>query len=869
MTTKDFHFDGLELPSSFSERYEPIKELGRGGLGIVLLAREKASCDLVAAKFLTVAFANTEDVRRFAREARLSFQLSHPNIIQGLDVGGAEDKVPYVVFEYVQGGTLFAAMRKGMFKERESTLRLVSGIGRGLAFAHSKGILHRDLKPANILLAKDGTPKIADFGLALVLQERERLTRTGVLMGTPSYMAPEQIEGSAIDRRADVYALAEITFELLAGCRPFEATDVATLFDKKLNGSPQRLHRLTKDLPRVLCNVVERGLNRAREARPQSVEEFLSELERVEFESRPLSLDETAKGGAPKQTGQGDNRIERAKDEGDKEKRYPTSLATFSIVATILLLLIIFFGRDWQARAKISQFEVATSGTSATLSFKTDIHVLSALEIVDKKGNTLSVSPISETPRLSHRGVQNHLAQGKELTYYILGNGKRIGTSKHLRTKRISVTVADCAATNIAFVIKWAKNCRCRLAANLSSSQEEVSTKEELITSDLFTVKLGPLPSKTRFQGTVSLFDDKRLIAEEHFIESTTEIVEEVLLTALHPKAKGSNAIFKSLTEGATSRAYSCPTVNNEQGYFVTERFGLIGFDLASKKIAWQRDEAFGDVKTVRFFNGHLAALASDKRRKKNLYCLNAARGTDEWSTDLDEDTYIREFLVTPTGAITIAQGKGIYCHSWSDGRLLWKVQSELRLPFALGRLGRLWVAGSSLKGVNTATGEVFVNIALPSHVNYRCRPIDLGNEVIVFLDDMTMAVYSVDTKRLLRCHKMEYLMDYTKYLDGRIYGVSEKAPYLLTALDAKTGEVIWKESLKEINGFNGLPSFTEKRIYGIGHKNCVISYDLSSGRLLWKSNDLAHATAKTIMRPNGILYVTVDLRLKRIIDRL
>ena len=221
MTSSKFEFDGLVLPASFTERYEPLEELGRGGLGIVLLAKDKNCDSLVAAKFLTVSFSNNEDVRRFAREARLAFELDHPNIVKGLDLGGAIENIPYVVFEYVKGGTLYEAMKKGKFKKTERAIEVLSGIGRGLSFAHKKGILHRDLKPANILLTKDGRPKIADFGLALVQAEKERLTRTGLLMGTPTYMAPEQIEGSEIGAPADIYALAEITYELLSGQKAF------------------------------------------------------------------------------------------------------------------------------------------------------------------------------------------------------------------------------------------------------------------------------------------------------------------------------------------------------------------------------------------------------------------------------------------------------------------------------------------------------------------------------------------------------------------------------------------------------------------------------------------------------------------------
>jgi predicted Ser/Thr protein kinase len=204
--------------------YEIVKELGRGGMGVVYQARQTALKRTVALKMILAgAHAGEAELARFRTEAEAVARLQHPNIVQIHEVG-ERDGLPYFSLEYVDGGSLADQIDGTPWPGRQAA-ELVEVLARAVDYAHQRGVVHRDLKPQNILLTADGTPKITDFGLAKQLQEQRGLTRTGAVLGTPSYMAPEQAEGKvkAIGPAADVYGLGAILYELLTGQPPFQA----------------------------------------------------------------------------------------------------------------------------------------------------------------------------------------------------------------------------------------------------------------------------------------------------------------------------------------------------------------------------------------------------------------------------------------------------------------------------------------------------------------------------------------------------------------------------------------------------------------------------------------------------------------------
>ena len=278
--------------------YELLEVLGRGGMGVVYKARHLSLHRLVALKMMRAgagAGADAEDLARFRCEAEAVARLQHPNIVQIFEVGGQEDQ-PYFSLEYVEGGTLAEKLNRAPLPSREGAV-LIETLARAMHWAHQHDIVHRDLKPANVLLTPDGTPKIADFGLAKRLaNDSPNQTQSGAILGTPNYMAPEQASGNskAIGPAADVYALGAILYEILTGRPPFRAdTPMATVM-QVLSDEPSPPRSLSPDLPRDLETICLKCLQKEPAQRYASAEALADDLRRFlndePIRARPTSL---------------------------------------------------------------------------------------------------------------------------------------------------------------------------------------------------------------------------------------------------------------------------------------------------------------------------------------------------------------------------------------------------------------------------------------------------------------------------------------------------------------------------------------------------------------------------------------------------
>lgn len=218
------------VPLTRVAKYELLKEIGRGGMGVVFKARDVQLNRIVALKMIrSAALANSDELQRFAKEAAAAAQLQHPNIVALYDVSPS-DQQPYLSMEYIGGTSLSERVSLGPLTGRRAAVYLEL-TARAVHYAHTRGIIHRDLKPANVLLDENDQPKVTDFGLAKQMKSRSDQTRTGAVLGTPSYMSPEQAAGSKeIGPASDVYSLGAILYELTTGKPPFcGETPLATL----------------------------------------------------------------------------------------------------------------------------------------------------------------------------------------------------------------------------------------------------------------------------------------------------------------------------------------------------------------------------------------------------------------------------------------------------------------------------------------------------------------------------------------------------------------------------------------------------------------------------------------------------------------
>ena len=265
-------------------RYQIIEKLGQGGMATVYRAFDtRLECD-VAVKFIrrqAITEENMEQMlKRFNREGKALARLTHPNIVQVRDFGEYEGS-PYLVMTYIAGGTLKEKTKQKLpFFEAAAIL---APIARALEYAHSLGIIHRDVKPANILLTTSGLPMLSDFGIAKVLSsgETSTLTGTGVGIGTPEYMAPEQGMGRDVDHRADIYALGIVFFELVTGSLPYKAdTPLAVVFKHMTDPLP-RPRSFVEDLPDAVEQVVFKALAKDVNERYQTMGAFAAALEKL------------------------------------------------------------------------------------------------------------------------------------------------------------------------------------------------------------------------------------------------------------------------------------------------------------------------------------------------------------------------------------------------------------------------------------------------------------------------------------------------------------------------------------------------------------------------------------------------------------
>ena len=235
-------------------RYRVVRELGSGGMGTVYLAEDPALRRQVAIKIVQGGLREQEQALvRFQREAEISAQLNHPNVITIYDVGTDVAVGPFIAMEFVDGKSLSAAMTEGSVPPNVRFAVLVQA-ARALQSAHAAGIVHRDVKPQNLMVARDGRVKLMDFGVAR--SDDSTLTMTGIVLGTPAYMAPEQIDGASPSAATDVYALAVVAFEVLCGRRPYVADTVSKLLYQIAHEAPS----FPADLDRDLRAVFERAL---------------------------------------------------------------------------------------------------------------------------------------------------------------------------------------------------------------------------------------------------------------------------------------------------------------------------------------------------------------------------------------------------------------------------------------------------------------------------------------------------------------------------------------------------------------------------------------------------------------------------------
>ncbi len=296
--TMETHMEELTTGSTFASRYQIIEELGKGGMGRVYKVLDKEVNAKVALKLIKREIASDKKtIERFRNELKVARDISHKNVCRMYDLG-KEEGTYYITMEYVSGEDLKSFIRRSGVISVGKAISIANQVCEGLIEAHRLGVVHRDLKPQNIMIDKEGNAKIMDFGIARSLRAKG-ITGSGLMIGTPEYMSPEQVDGKEADQRADIYSLGVILYEMVTGRVPFEGDTAFSIGIKQKSETPRPPKEINEQIPEDLNRVILKCMEKERENRYQSVGELHSKLmnlekgipttERVIPERKPLT----------------------------------------------------------------------------------------------------------------------------------------------------------------------------------------------------------------------------------------------------------------------------------------------------------------------------------------------------------------------------------------------------------------------------------------------------------------------------------------------------------------------------------------------------------------------------------------------------
>jgi serine/threonine-protein kinase len=271
---------GTDDHQVFGGRYEVDSRIGAGGMAEVWKGRDRVLNRTVAIKTLLPQYARDGGfVDRFRREAQAAARLNHPGIVSVYDSGDGNE--PFIVMQYIEGRTLADFLAAGKSLPPAKAAQIAQEIAEALAAAHAHGVIHRDIKPANVMVTRDGKVLVMDFGIARMIAGPETAPQTSAVLGTASYLSPEQAQGHPVDARTDIYSLGVVLYEMLAGRPPFTGDSPMAIAFKQVNESPPVPSALRDEVPPSLDAVVMRALSKNPANRYQTAQEFADDLERV------------------------------------------------------------------------------------------------------------------------------------------------------------------------------------------------------------------------------------------------------------------------------------------------------------------------------------------------------------------------------------------------------------------------------------------------------------------------------------------------------------------------------------------------------------------------------------------------------------
>jgi serine/threonine protein kinase/Flp pilus assembly protein TadD len=401
--------------------YRIIEKLGSGGMGVVYKAEDLKLHRTVALKFLPPELTRDEEAKkRFKHEAEAASSLEHNNICNIHEIGESNEQM-FIVMSCYEGETLKCKIEKGPIDLKES-LNIIIQIAEGLARAHDKGIIHRDIKPANIFITNDGTVKIFDFGLAKA-SGQTKLTQLGAIVGTAAYMSPEQVQGINIDKRADIWSLGVVFYEMLTGEMPFKGIYEQAVIFSVLNEEPEFVSKIRRNIPRQVEDVINKALQKNPERRFNNVNEITAALQPVleEFKTGTTS------------------RFSRRLGRKQRKLVYKAALFLAAFIAVIIYLWYSYFNQDLKiVSIALLPLQNISQGTDQewfsdgmTDALITDLAKISGLRVISRS----SVMKFKGTGKSA-----SEIARELDVNYIVEGSVIRIAEKIKISTRLIDVS---------------------------------------------------------------------------------------------------------------------------------------------------------------------------------------------------------------------------------------------------------------------------------------------------------------------------------------------------------------------------------------------------------------------------------------------
>lgn len=414
-------------------RYEIQEVLGVGGMAVVFKAHDCVEDRMVAVKVLKQEYLTNEEFkRRFKNESKAIAMLSHTNIVKVYDVG-VSDTLQYIVMEFIDGITLKDYIEQEEVISWKSTVHFVSQILRAIQHAHDRGVVHRDIKPQNIMLLKDGTIKVTDFGIVRFSRSGTR-TITDKAIGSVHYISPEQARGDCVDEKTDIYSIGVMMYEMLTGRLPFDAESAVSVAIMQMQADPKSPRELNDTIPEGLEQITQKAMQKDAGLRYQSAAEMIRDIER--FKKNPSVQFEYKYFGEEPDTKYVDaiNQVKNTSDYNDYDKRHSPLIPVISAIACAFVLIVLGVGIWIASLYDVIDFANLFGETSSAVAETIEVPELLGLSL-DEARNRADVGALIEVEREEY---SSDYAAG-QICYQSPAKGVTIETDKRKITVRVSL----------------------------------------------------------------------------------------------------------------------------------------------------------------------------------------------------------------------------------------------------------------------------------------------------------------------------------------------------------------------------------------------------------------------------------------------